>query len=77
MGLHSLRLGSFPDEERGHSAMDEVKQWLNWFCTRSSFITYYSYNLFFTQLSSPCFSFQPGVKATSRALKLAAAFKTI
>ena len=42
MGLHSLRLGSFPDKERGHAAMNEVKQWLNWFCTRSSLLTYYT-----------------------------------
>jgi hypothetical protein len=35
MGLHSLRLGSFPIPDSAKEVMDDVKKWLNWFCTRS------------------------------------------
>ena len=34
MGVHSLRLGTFPDKDKGQAAINEVKAWLNWFCTR-------------------------------------------
>jgi hypothetical protein len=39
MGLHSLRLGSFPILDSAKEVMDDVKKWLNWFCTRSFMIT--------------------------------------
>jgi hypothetical protein len=35
MGLHSLRLGSFPIPASAKKVIDDVKKWLNWFCTRS------------------------------------------
>ena len=51
MGLLSLRLGSFPMPDIAKETMDDVKKWLNWFCTRSSILLAHPEKSFTTSLS--------------------------